>query len=245
MSSSTTCPAHAVCPSSKLNKDNIAELELPLIGTSLNPPKLHLHLLWNRHRPSRHHQQSIQLMHHGCLILTLDPVTWVNAGHVSLTVPPPLMMHQMAMLNLLPPHPHNQSQKIPKGRRNLPMVRSLLHFFFSKINRDHWCLDNPMWMEWMLMCMSKSLRTQVTTEHHWPSTKPIQQQTLTNSLHHHQNQWLYQGTRKDLGVKHVNRFFIIGDIIILLIYSLWGPALVDVPIRTICWSETSPCCAGI
>ena len=42
MSSSTTCPAHAVRPSRKLNKDNIADLELPshrrFVETAQAPP---------------------------------------------------------------------------------------------------------------------------------------------------------------------------------------------------------------
>ena len=77
-------------------------------------------------------------------------------------------------------------------------------------------------------------------------TKPIPQQISTSSSHQHRNQPLYQATRrKGWGVKHVRKFFIIGDIIILLIYSLRGLALVDVPRRSTYWLERSPRCAGI
>ena len=143
MSSSTSRPMRAVRPSGKLNKDNIAELELPshrkFVETALCLHKL-LHFLRNCHHLSRHHQPSIlsRLMRRGRLIPNLDPVTRVNADHASPTLQPPVMMHQLTTLNLLLPQHLNRKQNLPKRKKRrrkqcmVSLVCSLLCCFL-------WC----------------------------------------------------------------------------------------------------------
>ena len=136
MSSSTTCPARAVRPSGKLNKDNIADLELTshrrFVETAQAPPPSKSH----RH----HHQQSIRLMRCGHLILNLVPVIMVNIDHVSPTLLRPVMIHQTVMLNLLlPPHHLNHFRRSLPKKRKKKKKKKTHGIFFTSITCFIWC----------------------------------------------------------------------------------------------------------